>query len=294
VLTWSRRLDRLRSRSYVARELALANVPWRARYRVLASDDSASRATLARWFRHTPHQLEFGDFEPARVTDYDLLLPLNVPDLRRLDGMRAHAAHSVLPIPSSEAIERCDDKLAFVQHLAAAGLGALVPALLDQPGPPGTSYLLKARRSHGGQGTWLITDPDADATMSAMVDVASGLLRQEYVPGRFEYATHALFMRNRMVRSLTLRYDMARDGAIKGREWPVQQRIVRCEHIAAFSAMLRALGFEGLCCIDYKMRDGRPLVMEVNPRIGNSLCPYFFSFLRDLPRRPTAVHAVAS
>ena len=118
-------------------------------------------------------------------------------------------------------------------------------------------------------------------------------MRQEYIPGRFEYATHALFLRNRMVRSLTLRYDMARDGAIKGREWPVQQRLARYAHTAAFTAMLRALGFEGLCCIDYKLRDGRPLVMEVNPRIGNSLCPYFFSFLRDLPRRSSAVDAVA-
>ena len=42
------------------------------------------------------------------------------------------------------------------------------------------------------------------------------------------------------------------------------------------------VGFEGLCCVNYKYRDGIPKILEINPRMGGSLARFFFSFLRRL------------
>lgn len=51
--------------------------------------------------------------------------------------------------------------------------------------------------------------------------------------------------------------------------------------------LLDTLGFEGLCCINYKLNNGRPLLLEINPRFGGSLGEYFFAFLRHLePLQP--------
>lgn len=43
------------------------------------------------------------------------------------------------------------------------------------------------------------------------------------------------------------------------------------EHIAVFSRMLRALDYTGTCCIDYKIENGSPKLLEINPRYGASL-----------------------
>ena len=89
-------------------------------------------------------------------------------------------------------------------------------------------------------------------------------------------------MEGRIRCALTIEYDMQASGRIKGPLRPGRARLVATRHRGTFAAMLRAIGYQGLCCIDYKMRSGVPLILEVNPRIGGSLVPFFFSFLRHL------------
>jgi len=57
------------------------------------------------------------------------------------------------------------------------------------------------------------------------------------------------------------------------------QNIVKCKHLELFSNILKNIGYQGLCCIDYKMKDNSPMIFEINPRFGGSLSPFFFSFL---------------
>jgi predicted ATP-grasp superfamily ATP-dependent carboligase len=59
----------------------------------------------------------------------------------------------------------------------------------------------------------------------------------------------------------------------------------KCSYIDIFSDLLNAIGFEGLCCIDYKVKNGIPYIFEINPRFGGSLSFYFFSFLRHLNKK---------
>jgi predicted ATP-grasp superfamily ATP-dependent carboligase len=46
-----------------------------------------------------------------------------------------------------------------------------------------------------------------------------------------------------------------------------------------FASVLRAIGYNGLCCIDYKVADGVPKILEVNPRIGFTVIQDINNFL---------------
>lgn len=237
------------------------------------------RPAIERSFRLTRHQISFGQFLPEVLADYDVLVPLNMPDVRRLAALRGQIAHSLLPVPSEAVISICDDKLQFNRMLVERGFGDFTPALIDEPEPP---YVLKRRTDFGGRHTHVIRDPDSERALIGDLPVTD-YLRQALIPGPLEYASHVLFLGNRVVRSLTFEYDMGQPTAVKGHGMrPVRQRMVSCRHRDTFGAILQLIGFEGLCCIDYKVHAGRPLIMEVNPRFGGSLCPYFFAYLRDI------------
>ena len=72
----------------------------------------------------------------------------------------------------------------------------------------------------------------------------------------------------------------------------------RCEHSATgeismpapylFSDMLTKLHYTGTCCFNFKMEAGEPLIFEINPRFGGSLCrdinAYLAAYLLALER----------
>ena len=110
--------------------------------------------------------------------------------------------------------------------------------------------------------------------------------RQEIVPGRHEFATHILFAKGKIVKSLNIMYEFESSSPIKGQDRPLYQVIHGCPYLDLFARILKSIGFQGLCCVNYKVAGGRPHILEINPRFGGSLAPYFFSFIRHLETAP--------
>jgi len=52
-----------------------------------------------------------------------------------------------------------------------------------------------------------------------------------------------------------------------------------------FASMLATIGFEGLCCVNYKLERGVPRVFEINPRMGWNLCAHFAELIPLLEQR---------
>ncbi len=279
---WTNKIIRV---GYVVKELVLAWMPWRPRYRVLAGDHPGGRQGLERWFRRTGHEIAFGKFDDATVGRYDVLVPLVIEDVRRLVACRGAAARNLLPVSSGVVVDLCDDKLAFWHFARERGFGEYTPRMAGEGEWP---CVLKARRGFGGVGTWFAGSREEEVLLREGVVGAGEWFRQAVVPGAVEYATHVLFLGGRVVRSLTFEYDMGASGKVKGKDGPVRQRMMRSRHDEVFERILSAMGYEGLCCIDYKVEGGVPKVMEINPRIGSSLLPYFFSYLRSLSREGAA------
>lgn len=272
--------DRVVRRGFIALELLRARLARTPKQRILFSDVKQSRSALERSFRRTRHEIHFGSFESETVRDFDLLVPLKIEDVRRLDAMRELVPHASPPISSRSAIEVCDDKLAFHEKMVSIGLGDVVPRVGDDIPPP---YVLKGRRGVGGFNTYVVHRHGEAIDLPANAK-PNDYFRQELVPGRYEYTAHILFIDGRIRRALCIEHDMERDISVKGPLWPRRQRIVRSRYLPLFARILAAVEFEGLCNIDFKIRNGKPVVMEVNPRMGGSLCPYVFAFVRTLAR----------
>jgi hypothetical protein len=105
---------------------------------------------------------------------------------------------------------------------------------------------------------------------------------QEIIPGPFEFATHILFLGNKIVKSLNIMYAFDSKFPIKGQDVNVYRVVHRCPYLKLFGRILQTIGFEGLCCVNYKVADGRPYLLEINPCLGENLAPFFLSFVRHL------------
>jgi len=240
--------------------------------RILLSP-SPHEARIRTGFAPTAHDIAFG--EPGSAGDRDLFVPLTIDAL-----LRCHASGPAeaagWPIPSVDCIDTCNDKLRFHRRMCANGFSRWLPALA-RPGE--FPSVLKKRIDEWGSSCHLLLEAGDEQRYA---DLLSDPLyfRQRYVAGEVEYAAHLLLSGGRIVDALTVEYRFGAPFHLKGtRDSPDCLRMARNGHLGLFRAMLASIGFEGLCCINYKMCDGRPLVLEVNPRFGASLAPFLACFV---------------
>jgi len=269
---------RLRKVRYVAVELLLSRLLTKRKMRIFFSDEEGAKHLIEKGFRHTRHEVAFGEFTPESVARYDLLVPLTIRDLDRLNAMRPLIEKNPLPIPSAECVRLCDDKTLLNRFLIEKGFGEFIPRTEGDFEYP---YLLKKRIDEGGRDTTFVTSREQESELLSALAMED-YFRQEIVPGKFEYASHVLLWEGRIRRSLSFRYELKEELSVKRKVFPIEQKMIPCPFPDLFASILGAVGFEGLCCIDYRIWDGRPLIMEINPRFGGSLRLYFFSYIRSL------------
>jgi hypothetical protein len=265
------------SKGFLAREVAYGYLARSRPLKILFSNREGWVEQLARKFRFTRHEVTFDDLRHADLARYDLVVPLAMEDLRFLSDL-PRGARNLITIPTRQVIDLCDDKLEFARRLSANGFGRWLPrvgAALDYP------YVWKRNPDEAGEHCHIVTCPETEQALAAQCTGAD-YFKQEFISGRHEYASHILYMGGHVVYALTIAYGYATDYPIKGKDAPVYMMIRGCPWLPLFATMLATLGFEGLCCVNYKLRDGEPVVLEVNPRLGRSATGYFFAFLRHL------------
>jgi carbamoylphosphate synthase large subunit len=164
----------------------------------------------------------------------------------------------------------------------AQGFESLIPKIGRSQNYP---YILKKKIDAWGKNSHVISNKQQEQAFSHLLE-STDYFCQEFIPGRHEYATHILVKDGRIVCSLNIKYTFDSCTPIKGKDQPAYLAVSRCPYLELFSDILNAIGFEGLCCINYKAVDGHPYVFEINPRFGGSLCKFFPHFLRHLNPSP--------
>lgn len=86
----------------------------------------------------------------------------------------------------------------------------------------------------------------------------------------------------RIRKNITVEYRFGHCWPIKTVDRPVGKALVPEKFIAIWEAMLRQINYDGICCVNYKVEEGLPKVLEINPRVGGSLCEYLFAFIDKL------------
>lgn len=230
-------------------------------------------------FRPLPHQIEFGPVTEDSFKRFDIVVPLT---LAALEETRRHAPllKMALPLPTAESVRLCDDKHEFNQALVKAGFGRHIPKMAQGLvlTPP---YILKKRIGEWGNGCYIIRNKDDEEAQRERI-LDPDYFCQEFIPGSTEFATHILFVDGRIVKALNIKYELTGEAPIKGQDAERLRIIRRCKYLDLFALVLRTVQYQGLCCVNYKVAKGQPFLLEINPRFGGSLAPYFFSFLNHL------------
>lgn len=249
--------------------------------RILFSPHADLEAAIRHGLRHTAHTADFAPITAASIAAHDLVVPLRIDHIEALDrdGLRPLLSYNAMPIPSLASVHLCNDKWAFNRHVANAGMEWLIPPMQVRTPP----FILKKRQDERGVNTYVIRDKADLARYAPLLD-DPGYFTQELVRGQVEYATHMVIRHGAICCSTTLEYLFAHDMPVKGKDSYDALRVVPCEWLPEFAAVLRSVGFEGLCCVNYKLTDGKPRIIEINPRFGGSLPNFFFTFLAALSR----------
>ncbi|MFA5983734.1 MAG: hypothetical protein WC782_06930 [Methylococcaceae bacterium] len=232
---------------------------------------------IKKGFVFTGHKLTFASFDKNKIADYDLIVPLTIEDVMLMHELGHNLNSNQIPIPSLECIQLCDDKFIFSKKMHSLGFGEYIPEIGDNLAYP---FFLKKKIDTWGANTFLIEN---DAQFQAKLNSIEQdqFFCQTCVKGQVEYGTHILFMDNKIVFTLTIEKTFAGETSIHGKD-PHIAGIVDCPFLALFADMLSALNYQGLCCLNFKIIDGKPYIFEINPRFGGSLSLYFFSVLRHL------------
>lgn len=269
---------RKKNRLYVAYEKSLLLFNHQRSLRILFTGKLDWTADIAKGFIGSRHRVEFGSLPSRNPGEFDLVMPLEISGLIEARQFPHLLEKNPIPIPSEESILLCDDKSRFSQTLIDKGFGEHIPKLWSVCDAP---YVLKKKVGEWGKECWMVRDHRDEWKLRDQLNNPA-FYRQEIIRGRNEFATHVLFAKNRIVKSLDVQYEFESDIPIKGQDCPLYTVVGKCHHLDLFAAILRSIGFEGLCCVNYKVVDGRPYIFEINPRFGGTLCPYFFSFIRHL------------
>jgi|SRR5579872_1264894 len=230
-------------------------------------------------FKHLPHQIDFGPVTEDSFKRYDIVVPLG---LDALDAARrySHGLRPALPLPSEEVVRLCNDKYELNQALIDTGFRRYIPEMRQGLGLA-FPYILKKRIGYWGTDCYIIRD-DNDEQLHRHLITDPKFFCQELIQGSAEFATHILFVNGRLVKALNIKYEFAGLAPIKGQNEALLQVVQRCPHLDLFARMLRTIKFDGLCCVNYKVAGRQPSLLEINPRFGGSLGPYFFAFVRNL------------
>ena len=271
---------KFRNRTYVAYEKALTHILPGKPLRILVEEYPDWQRQIRRGFRSTPHELVFGPISEGSRAEFDVVMPIQIQELMRAHQWPEFLKANPIPIPSEECISLCDDKFKFGQTLIKTGFGEYIP-MMTQDGELKPPYILKKRIGYWGKDCWVVrTRQEEWIAGDKRNDPA--FYRQRIVPGPVEFATHILFEKGRIVKALNIKYKFGKDIPIKGQDKPLYTVIHRCPYLDLFGKILRSIDFQGICCVNYKVERGNPYILEINPRIGGSLTPFFFSFMRHL------------
>lgn len=212
-----------------------------------------------------------------------LVLPVTEVALGSLfafDGDR----HLSVAAPPREAYEHAVDKHGLLARAAACGLAVPRSVLVEDPAaleklPPGFSFplFLKSRRSlwleagrwRNGDKALVRTESELRAARTAP-GFAGGVLVQEFVPGHGEGLFYLL--EHGRVR-VCFAHRRLREKPPSGGVSVLAESVAPDPALAAAGDRLfSALGWHGVAMLELRRaRDGRAVVMEVNPRLWGSL-----------------------
>jgi hypothetical protein len=248
------------------------------KFRILFSKKDDWEPYIRRDFRYSRHELTFDSISLENIKKHDLIIPIGIDDILYLNEVRTLIDGNPIPIPTAESVRLCNDKYMFNKILIENKFERLIPRMGKNLKYP---YILKKRIDGWGVNSHIITDKELEDKFRNEIN-SQEYFCQELVYGFQEYATHMIFSNGMAIYSIKIEYKYDVDIYIKGKNKQLYTKKGDCPYVDLFGSILELIGFEGLCCINYKVSNNLPLLLEINPRFGGSLSSHFYSFMKHI------------
>jgi hypothetical protein len=244
---------------------------------------------IRRFMGLTKHKVTFGRFEGREARQADMVIPLGLKDVAYMADNAGEFPRNQIPPPRKSAVELMHDKVRFSQWLSTSRFKAM--SLRNVSNPP---LFLKPRKGAWGDDCIAILDQESAEKHAALIN-SPDYLKTEILYSKFEYATHLVFGNGQILASLCIIYEFATETGVKGTDTLVSKKVTHDPFLNQWQELLRDFDYSGICCVNYKIIDKIPRLMEINPRFGGSLAEYFFSFIYPLLRsaKSSKVSAIA-
>lgn len=214
----------------------------------------------------------FYELDEVLPSNFDLVIPLTVDAQRYLNDHPDLLTEAKVLIPSNACIDLCDDKAAFQQFLVSIGMGQFTPRTNE---PFSYPYILKKKISGWGLDIFIIRDAETEQVHQEQL-ISSEYFTQEYIEGQEEYTTHIIFHEGQAKFFKSLKFTFGEHYFVKGKDFK-ETFVERVDHECfrqIFETILDKIGYQGICCFNYKLVDGEPKIFEINPRYGGSLTQF--------------------
>ncbi len=222
--------------------------------------------------------VSFSEFRNSSFNDFDLVVPLTIPDLEICMERRTEISQNKIPFPCQESFMICHDKRLFNDFMLSHNFSDYVPGELVAEQFP---FMLKKITDEGGENTFIIKNMRDMEIYKEQFD-SLDYFTQNIIPGKKEYATHVIVKNGKIVNALTIVYIFKKDCYVKGKDNYICRVVCENKHLDIFENILSEMQYEGLCCVNYKEQNGIPKIFEINPRFGGSLCEFFYPFIRKV------------
>jgi len=221
--------------------------------------------------------LTFGTMSIEAIELADIVVPYEFADLLWVADRPSLMKNKFIPVPSRAVVELCHNKRQFNSTLSNLGFDAFLPDDHHLTPP----YILRPNEGESSNGTFVVTSFDSEIRNAQLIQDPKNL-KQQLVFGKYEYASHLIVRNGQLLAELTIEYRFATNKPVKGKSECVWRRAVKCPDAGGLLKVLQAIGFEGICCFNYKMVDGKIRLIELNPRFGGSLNPHFSYLLSQM------------
>jgi predicted ATP-grasp superfamily ATP-dependent carboligase len=275
------------------KSLAAVRALGRSGHAVIAAD--ATRAAPAFFSRYTRERLRYPDLarDPSGCLDALVgaarrhpglvLLPQEDPTVELMSRRRdSFPSGTAIPLPPHEAVATALDKAATARRARAVGIDVPETVEVDasRPGTIGNAaelgfpLVVKPRTAWGSQGVRVVRSRDElEPTVRALAAGFGSLIAQEWIPpGGEALGSSCLVNRSGVLRAGFV-HRRLREFPVSGGPSTLRESVVRPDLLEASMRLLQALGWVGFAMLEWRTdpRDGRPHLLEINPRFVGSL-----------------------
>jgi hypothetical protein len=191
--------------------------------------------------------------------------------LMECDIVACNAKHE-MAVPPAATVEILRNKAAFAHYLKAHQLSRFAPLVYERIEDVQYPFVLKRVDLNGSRGVQLIhSRAEYEQLRKQEPWLGHSYLLQEFIPGCVEHTMNAFFYNGSIVWAAAFSFVLNQEG-IKPVGYPATPHEPGPEERECIERSLQPLEYIGPVNIDYKIRpDGRPAILEINPRFGGSL-----------------------